>query len=288
MQSLFSPVICLFVYSTEGLEIMPYAVGEYYESADDYDLEYQSQSEQDLPFWKELLPRYLPQRVLELACGSGRIGLELLRGPGEFQLEGIDISEEMLAAYRRKLSGEPEPQQQRVTLHTGDMCDYHLPHKGEFDLIILPFNSLSHLYEIEQQLSSFKNTWDHLAPGGRFVVDVFLPDIDYLSDALNRPSNVYLEDEIEVPNDFTMLLYSSRRYDQIEQVQHITWVHEKFFETGEHERYLNRLDMHVFFPRELQLLFLASGFNIEAIYGSYAWKPLGKGTRQIVVGRKPV
>src|SRR5581483_3500024 len=232
---------------------MPYHMGEYYERVDDYELEYQSQSEQDVPFWCELVMRYTPQRVLELACGSGRIGIELLHMPGDFQLEGLDIAPEMLAAYRRKLEREPASVQQRVTLHEGDMCDYALAHKGEFDLILLPFNSISHLYEIEQQLNTFNNTYDHLAPGGRFVVDIFLPDIDYLSDALNRPSHVYLEDEIDAPGEFTMLLYSSRKYDTFEQLQHITWTHEKFFETGEHERYLTRLDMHIFFPRELQL-----------------------------------
>lgn len=265
---------------------MPYAVGEYYEHAEEYDLEYQSQSEQDVPFWKELVMRYLPRRVLELACGSGRIGLELLRGPGDFQLAGLDISPEMLEAYRRKVEREEEAVRQRVTLYMGDMSDYSLPGKGEFELIFLPFNSLTHLYELEQQLAAFRNTYDHLMPGGRFVVDIFLPDIDYLSNALNRPSNVYLEDEIDVPGEFTMLLYTSRKYDQIEQAQHILWTHEKFFETGEHERYLTRLDMHVFFPRELQLLFLTSGFSIEAIYGGYDWKPFGQGTRQIIVGRK--
>jgi SAM-dependent methyltransferase len=266
---------------------MPYAVGEYYEHADEYDLEYQSQSEQDVPFWQELVMRYLPQRVLELACGSGRIGLELLRGPGAFQMVGLDISEEMLAAYQRKLTHESVSVQQRATLHTGDMSDYQLPHQGEFDLVFLPFNSISHLYEIEQQLAAFKNTYNHLVPGGRFVVDVFLPDIDYLSNALNRPSHIYLEDEIEVPDEYTMLLYSSRKYDQIEQSQRITWIHEKFLETGEHERSMTRLDMHIFFPRELQVLFLASGFAIESIYGSYDWRPFGLGTRQIIVGRKP-
>ena len=231
--------------------------------------------------------RYTPERVLELACGSGRIGLELLHIPGDFQLEGLDIAPEMLAAYRRKLALEPETVQQRVTLHEGDMSDYQLEHKGQFDLILLPFNSIAHLYEIEQQLGMFKNTYDHLAGDGRFVVDIFLPDIDYLSDALNRPSQVYLEDEISPPGDeFTMLLYTTRKYDPFEQLQHITWTHEKFFETGENERYLTRLDMHIFFPRELQLLFLATGFSIEAIYGGYDWQPFGRGTRQIVVGRK--
>src|SRR5437870_6132947 len=219
---------------------MPYDMGEYYERASDYDLEYQSQTQQDIPFWCELVMRYTPQRVLELACGSGRIGIELLHSPGKFYLEGLDISPEMLNAYRRKLAKEPEAVQQRVTLHEGDMCDYQLEHKGQFDLIFLPFNSVAHLYEIEQQLDAFKNTYDHLAAGGRFVVDTFLPDIDYLSDALNRPSQVYLEDEIESPDqDFTMLIYTTRKYDPFEQTQHISWIHEKFFQTGENERYLS-------------------------------------------------
>jgi SAM-dependent methyltransferase len=266
---------------------MSYDMGEYYERANDYDLEYQSQTLQDVPFWCELVMRHTPQRVLELACGSGRIGIELLHSPGNFQLEGLDISSEMLGAYKRKLERAPEEIQQRVTLHEADMSNFQLDHRGQFDLIFLPFNSIAHLYEIEQQLDTFKNTHDHLTADGRCVVDTFLPNIDYLSDALNRPSNVYMVDEIEAPaNEFTMLLYTSRMYDTFEQLEHIVWTHEKFFETGENERYLTKLDMHVFFPRELQLLFLATGFSIEAIYGGYDWTPFGRGTRQIVVGRK--
>ncbi len=267
---------------------MPHEMGEYYKRVDDYDLEYQSQSQQDLPFWRELVMRYDPTRLLELACGSGRIGLDLLQNSRSFLLEGLDIDQGMLKAYQRKLEREPAAVQQRVTLHAGDMSEYNLPHKGEFDLILLPFNSICHLYDIKQQLDTFRLTYEHLAPGGCFVVDTFLPDIDYLSNALNRPSTVYLEDEVESPDgDFTMMLYTTRTYDAFEQTQHITYVHEKFLETGENERYFSKLDMHVFFPRELQMLFLATGFQVEAIYGDYMWKPFGHGTRQIVVGRKP-
>jgi ubiquinone/menaquinone biosynthesis C-methylase UbiE len=139
---------------------MPNNMGEYYERVSDYDLEYQSQSEQDIPFWCELVMRYTPTRVLELACGSGRISLALLHSPGNFYLEGLDIAPAMLDAYRRKLAQEPEAVQQRVTLHEGDMSDYQLEHKGQFDLILLPFNSIAHLYEIDQQLDTFKNTYD--------------------------------------------------------------------------------------------------------------------------------
>src|SRR5579863_3200859 len=103
---------------------MSYNMGEYYEHAGDYDLEYQGQSEQDLPFWRELVMRYTPGRVLELACGSGRVGMGLLHSPGSFELEGLDISAEMLGAYRRKLEREDEATRGRVTLHEADMCDY--------------------------------------------------------------------------------------------------------------------------------------------------------------------
>src|SRR5436305_9461793 len=193
---------------------MPYNMGEYYEHASDYDLEYSSQTEQDVPFWCELVMRYTPQRVLELACGSGRIGIELLHSPGNFQMEGLDISPEMLGAYKRQLAREPEAVQQRVTLHEANMSDFQLENKGQFDLIFLPFNSIAHLYEIEQQLNTFKNTHDHLRSDGRFVVDTFLPDIDYLSDAFNLPSYVYMEDELYAhDNQFTMLLYTSINYD---------------------------------------------------------------------------
>jgi SAM-dependent methyltransferase len=224
---------------------------------------------------------------LELACGSGRIGLELLQLPITFVLEGLDIDKAMLAAYHNRLQREPESVRQRVSLHEADMSNYELPGKGQFDLAFLPFNSICHLYEIEQQLGAFRTTYEHLQPGGRFVVDVFVPDVDYLSDALNRPSTVYLEDEIEDPNgEFTLLIYSSRKYDTYEQNQHLTWTHERFTANGENERYFSHLDMHQFFPRELQLLFLSTGFQVEAIYGDYNWKPFGQGTRQIVVGRK--
>ena len=72
---------------------MAYAVGEYYESAEEYDLEYQSQSEQDVPFWRELVLRYLPQRALELACGSGRIGWDFLTGRNLALREAVLVDE---------------------------------------------------------------------------------------------------------------------------------------------------------------------------------------------------
>src|SRR2546421_11702736 len=131
---------------------MPYNMGEYYERVNDYDLEYQSQTQQDVPFWCELVMRYTPERVLELACGSGRIGIELLHSPGNFQLVGLDIAPEMLNSYRRMVERGAEAVQVRVTLHEAEMWDYQPEYKGLVDLIFLPFNSIAYQYEIEHQL----------------------------------------------------------------------------------------------------------------------------------------
>src|SRR5437763_17136188 len=106
---------------------MPHAMGEYYERVNDYDLEYQSQSEQELPFWRELVMRYTPTHMLELACGRGRSGIDLLHSPGTFTLEGLDIEPAMLASYPRKLELAPPETQQRLTLHHTDTSEYDLP-----------------------------------------------------------------------------------------------------------------------------------------------------------------
>lgn len=263
---------------------MTYRMDEYYRRIDDYELVCQSQSEMDIPFWRELIRRYEPTLVLELACGSGRIGIELLRDPQSFHLEGLDIDEHMLAAYREKLDREPDMVQRRVSLHHSDMCQYDLENKGQFDLIFLPFNSLGHLYETKQQLDAFRATYEHLAPGGRFVVDVYLPR-NCSGDALPQ---VYLDEMIEAPDEtYTMVVCSTHQYDRYEQIDHITFIYEKFFASGANERYLTRLDARAFFPGELRMLFQVSGFDIENIYGGYAWQPFERGTRQIIIGCKP-
>lgn len=263
---------------------MAYKVDDYYRHVDDYELVCRSQSKMDIPFWRDLIRRYEPTYVLELACGSGRIGIELLHSPQTFYLEGLDINEQMLAAYREKLEREPDTIRQRVLLHHADMCQYHLENMGRFDLIFLPFNSLGHLYETGQQRDAFRTAYQHLAPCGRFVVDISLP----VSGAAGSFSQLCLQEIMEADDGtFTMAVYYTYQYERYAQINHITFIYEKFFASGANERRLIQLDAREFFPGELQWLFQASGFAIENRYSGYAGQPPGRGTRQIVIGRKP-
>ena len=105
--------------------------------------------------------------VLELAIGTGRIALPLAeRG---IDVHGIDASEKMVARLRSKPGGDGIP----VTI--GDFADVAV--EGQFTLIYVVFNTLFGLPTQEAQIRCFGNVAAHLAHGGVFVVEAFVPDL---------------------------------------------------------------------------------------------------------------
>jgi SAM-dependent methyltransferase len=109
-------------------------------------------------------------RVLELAIGTGRVGLPLSqRG---IPVHGIELSEAMVAQLRTK------PGADSVAVTVGDMATTRVP--GAFALVYLVFNTITNLLEQDQQVECFRNAAAHLQPGGCFVVEVFVPDLQRL------------------------------------------------------------------------------------------------------------
>jgi SAM-dependent methyltransferase len=105
--------------------------------------------------------------VLELAIGTGRIALPLAqRG---IDVRGIDASEEMVARLRSKPGGD------RIPVSIGDFADVAV--EGEFTLVYVVFNTLFALQTQDAQVSCFENVAAHLADGGVFVVEAFVPDL---------------------------------------------------------------------------------------------------------------
>jgi SAM-dependent methyltransferase len=107
-----------------------------------------------------------PGPVLELGCGTGRLGLPLV----ELGLEvtGIDASEAMLAQLAAK------PGADRLEAHRGDMARFDLG-AHRFALVFAAFNTLFNLGSAEEQSTCFASVARHLAPGGRFAVECFVP-----------------------------------------------------------------------------------------------------------------
>jgi SAM-dependent methyltransferase len=114
-----------------------------------------------------LVERARGGRVLELGIGTGRIALPLaVRG---VDVHGIDLSEAMVAKLREKRGGADIP----VTI--GDFATTRVA--GTFTLAYLVYNTIQNLTTQDEQVACFENVAAHLEPGGRFVIEVGIPDV---------------------------------------------------------------------------------------------------------------
>ncbi|MEV8371905.1 class I SAM-dependent methyltransferase [Kribbella sp. NPDC056861] len=105
--------------------------------------------------------------ALEFAVGTGRVAVPLLaRG---VPVTGIELSEPMVAQLRQKVDETALP------VVVGDMATTRVA--GEFELVYLVFNSISNLRTQAEQVECFRNAARHLRPGGRFVIELWVPAI---------------------------------------------------------------------------------------------------------------
>jgi SAM-dependent methyltransferase len=108
--------------------------------------------------------------ALELGIGTGRIALPLAqRG---VRVHGIDLSEAMVAKLREKPGGAEIP----VTI--GDFAVTRVD--GTISLAYLVFNTIMNLTTQDAQVACFENVAAHLEPGGCFVVEVGVPNLQRL------------------------------------------------------------------------------------------------------------
>jgi SAM-dependent methyltransferase len=105
--------------------------------------------------------------ALELAIGTGRVAVPLAaRG---VPVSGIELSRPMVEQLRRKVPADDVP------VVVGDMATTVVP--GTFSLVYVVWNSLGNLRTQEEQVQCFANAARHLAPDGRFVVELWVPGI---------------------------------------------------------------------------------------------------------------
>jgi SAM-dependent methyltransferase len=108
--------------------------------------------------------------ALELGIGTGRIALPLAqRG---VTVHGIDVSKAMVARLREKPGAED------IGLTIGDFATTTVD--GSFSLVYLVFNTIMNLTTQAAQVACFRNAAAHLEPGGCFVIEVGIPELQRL------------------------------------------------------------------------------------------------------------
>ena len=209
--------------------------------------------------------------VLELGCGTGRILIPAARAGAN--ITGLDSSQHMLGACRRKLENEPADVRQRVTLVEGDLRDFHFPHS--FRLVTIPFRPFQHITTVEEQLSCLASIHRALADDGRLVFDLFNPSLDAL---VNMQEGVEgdPEPEFTTPDGRRVVrrhkMVSKDRFNQVNQSELIYYVTHP---DGREERVVHAFPMRYVFRFEAEHLLARAGFAVEHLYADWDKSPYG-------------
>jgi len=183
-------------------------------------------------------------RALEFAIGTGRVAVPLAeRG---VPVTGIELSGPMIEQLRTKVD------ETTVPVVVGDMASAEAP--GTYTLVYLVFNTISNLLTQAEQVACFQNAARHLGPGGRFVIELWVPELRTLPPG--QPATVgHCEDGY-------ILLDT---YDVVRQ--HVVSHHFRFAEGSEAS--LFRSPHRYIWPAELDLMAKLAGFELETRHADW-------------------
>jgi SAM-dependent methyltransferase len=250
--------------------------------ADVYDVQFGA-AEEDLGFYMAEAQAARPP-VLELACGTGRVTLPIAMAG--VPIMGLDTSSGMLARAREKAARLPHVP---VRWEQADMRDFSL--EECFGLVIIPARSFQHLLTPEDQVRALSNILDHLLPGGRLILNLFVPHLQMIAEhSTTTREMLKFDHEYTDPDTGQKVpVWESRRYDPHTQRIDQQYRYEHLDAEGSviATRY-RRFSLCYIWPREMEHLLVRCGYVIEALYGWFDRSPFGAGSKeQIWVARRP-
>jgi SAM-dependent methyltransferase len=201
--------------------------------------------------------------ALEFAVGTGRVAIPLAeRG---VPVTGIELSGAMLARLREKASESALP------VVTGDMATTRVP--GQFTLVYLVYNTISNLLTQAEQVECFRNAARHLVPGGRFVIELGLPELRSMPPG---------SDAVVFHNQSGYIGVDS--YDLVQQ--HLISYHFRFDDSR--QAYLSRSPHRYIWPSELDLMGQLAGFALESRHADWKGSEFtSESVSQVAVYRLP-
>jgi SAM-dependent methyltransferase len=184
-------------------------------------------------------------RALEFAIGTGRVAIPLSeRG---VRVTGIELSSAMIDRLRTKAD------EATIPVIAGDMASAVAP--GEYSLVYLVFNTIANLLTQAEQVACFRNAARHLVPGGRFVIELWVPELRRLPPgqqaAVWRCEPGYI---------------ALQTYDVVRQ--HVM-SHHFTFDESRHAR-LVRCPLRYIWPAELDLMAQLAGFELESRHADWS------------------
>jgi SAM-dependent methyltransferase len=191
--------------------------------------------------------------ALELGIGTGRIAIPLSRRG--VRVHGIDLSPDMVAQLRAK------PGTDDIGVTIGDFATTRVG--GTFRLAYLVRNTIMNLTTQDGQVACFQNVAAHLEPGGSFVVEVGVPELQRLPPG-----------ETIRPFTVTPTHLGFEEYDVAKQIafSHHYWVVDGHLET------LSAPFRYVW-PSELDLMARLAGMSLRGRWSGWRRAPFTSDSR---------
>src|SRR3954451_22442150 len=184
-------------------------------------------------------------RALEFAIGSGRVAVPLAeRG---VPVTGIELSRPMIDRLRTKVD------EATIPVVVGDMATAVAP--GSYTLVYLVFHTIANLLPQAEQVACFRNAARPLTPGGRFVIELWVPELRVLP-----------------PGRQATVCHSEPGYiglDTYDVLNQRVVSHHFEFEEGKQAR-LFRTPHRYIWPAELDLMAQLAGFELESRHADWA------------------
>jgi SAM-dependent methyltransferase len=200
--------------------------------------------------------------ALELGIGTGRIAVPLAqRG---VPVHGIELSKAMAARLRAK------PGAEEIGVTIGDFATTSVD--GKFSVAYLVFNTIGNLTTQEAQVACFRNVAAHLEPGGCFVIETGIPQLQRL------------------PPGETMRVFDAGDthwgVDEYDVANQRLWSHHFNLVDGRFE--LFSMPFRYTWPAELDLMAQLAGMSLRERWSGWKREPFTKDSRKHVsVWEKP-
>jgi SAM-dependent methyltransferase len=225
---------------------------------------------EDIPFWMGLA-QDLPDPLLELGCGSGRIMLPLA-GAGR-NIFGIDYDADMLALIKEAITPAIA---KKIHLLLADFTRFHLDEK--FGLIFLPCNTLSTLTVIQQQ-ALLARVQEHLSEGGVFAASLPNP---YLLAHLPRVADLEVEEMFPHPIDGEPVQVSSA-WERKDNLFVVHWRYDHRLPDGTVDRYETDVWHHIIPVQKHIEMWRSVGFQAITRYGDFDHSPYRKTSPHLII-----
>lgn len=186
--------------------------------------------------------------AIEFAIGTGRVAIPL--SEAGVQVTGIELSHAMISRLREKVGED------RIPVVQGDMTEAAAG--DNFSLAFLVFNTIANLLTQDDQVRCFQNAARHLAPGGRFVIELWVPQLRSLPPGHGGT--------VEVSQPGYLLVDT---YDVL--YQHVVSHHVRFgpeLSDGRDAR-IGRTPHRYIWPSELDLMARLAGFELESRWADW-------------------